>query len=180
MSSASARLLKTAARRRAGDVKSPPRTTGIVTVIATVNVSAIATATTATESETTRSGARVHIVGTTTTRRMATVRRGTTAASGTRRTTVARRNVRRRGRRIVTMRTGPRGIIATTSVMIGDATGVGPGATTTITRLRTLPTTPRRTGRTGSGARLCTGKTLARNATARCTKTGRTMSVQRR
>lgn len=170
--------LRTVARRRVGDVRIQSRMTGTVSAIATVTVI------TATESGTTKSGARARIVDTMITRRMAIARPETAAASGTRRTTVARRSARRRGRRrrSVTTHTGPRGITATMSAMIGDANGMGLGATLTSSRLRTLHTSLRlrRSGRTGSGARLCTGMMLARSATARCSKRGHWMSVQRR
>lgn len=146
----------------------------------TGTVSAIATVSTATERGTTKSGARARIVDTMITKRTAIARPENTAASGTRRTMVARRSARKRGRKSVTTRIGPRGIIASTSVMIGDATGMAPGPTLTTTRLRTLPTNLRRSGRTGSGARLCTGRILAKSATARCSRTDRWMSVQRR
>ena len=172
------RLRKTVARRRAGDVRNPRRTTGTETVIVTANANA--TGTIATENGTTKSGARARTADTMTTMRTDIARPGTTAASGTRHTTAARRSARRRGRKSATTRTGPRGIIVTTSEMIGDVTDAGPGATTMTTRLRTLPTSPRRIRRTGSEAHLCTATTLVRSATVPCTRTGRSMNVQRR
>lgn len=152
--------------------------TGTATVI--VNANANATGTTATARGTTKIGAHARTVGTMTTRRTDTARLETTGVSETRHTTAARRSARRRGRKSATMRTGPRGIIATTSGMIGDVTGAGPGATTRISRLHFRPTSLRRSGRIGSEARPCTGTTLVKSVTVPCTKTGRLRSVLRR